>query len=195
MIAVIKQTTDISWLKIILNAINYPLITNKAGNFFLFVIKTLTMTLQAGQAAPQFSLLSTDIKSVSLADFKGKKVVVHFFPLAFTGVCTTQLCTMRDSFGYYDGLNAVILGISVDSPFTLGKFKAENNYQFDLLSDFNKEVSAAYGALYEEFALGLKGVSKRSAFVIDEQQNIIYAEVLEDAGQLPNFAAIAEIVK
>ena len=153
------------------------------------------MTLQAGQAAPQFSLLSTDIKSVSLADFKGKKVVVHFFPLAFTGVCTTQLCTMRDSFGYYDGLNAVILGISVDSPFTLGKFKAENNYQFDLLSDFNKEVSAAYGALYEEFALGLKGVSKRSAFVIDEQQNIIYAEVLEDAGQLPNFAAIAEIVK
>ncbi|MEZ2334134.1 redoxin domain-containing protein [Mucilaginibacter sp. RCC_168] len=153
------------------------------------------MTLQAGQAAPQFSLLSTDIKSVSLADFKGKKVVVHFFPLAFTGVCTTQLCTMRDSFGYYDGLNAVILGISVDSPFTLAKFKAENNYQFDLLSDFNKEVSSAYGALYEEFVLGLKGVSKRSAFVIDEEQNIIYAEVLEDAGQLPDFAAIAEIVK
>lgn len=153
------------------------------------------MSIKAGQAAPQFSLLSTALKQVSLADFKGKKVVIHFFPLAFTGVCTTQLCTMRDSFGYYDGLNATVLGISVDSPFTLAKFKEENNYQFDLLSDFNKEVSSAFGALYEEFALGLKGVSKRAAFVIDENQEVIYAEVLEDAGNLPDFAAIAEIVK
>src|SRR6195952_5657223 len=118
------------------------------------------MSLQAGQAAPQFTLVSSELKSVALSDFKGRKIVLHFFPLAFTGVCTTQLCTMRDSFGYYDGLNATILAISVDSPFTLGKFKEENNYQFDLLSDFNKEVSAAYGAIYQEFVLGLKGVSK-----------------------------------
>ncbi|SCW68949.1 redoxin domain-containing protein [Mucilaginibacter sp. NFR10] len=153
------------------------------------------MSLQIGQPAPQFILISSALKSVSLADFKGRKVVIHFFPLAFTGVCTTQLCTMRDSFGYYDGLNATILGISVDSPFTLAKFKEENNYQFDLLSDFNKEVSTVYGAIYDQFVMGLKGVSKRAAFVIDEEQNIIYAEVLEDAGQLPNFEAIAEIVK
>ena len=153
------------------------------------------MSLQPGQPAPQFILVSSELKSVSLADFKGRKVVLHFFPLAFTGVCTSQLCTMRDSFGYYDGLNATILGISVDSPFTLAKFKEENNYQFSLLSDFNKEVSAAYGAIYEQFALGLKGVAKRAAFVIDEEQNIVYAEVLEDAGQLPDFAAIAEKVK
>ncbi|SDF58695.1 Peroxiredoxin [Mucilaginibacter pineti] len=153
------------------------------------------MSLQVGQAAPQFTLVSSALKSVALSDFKGRKVVIHFFPLAFTGVCTTQLCTMRDSFGYYDGLNATILGISVDSPFTLAKFKEENNYQFDLLSDFNKEVSAAYGALYQEFVMGLKGVSKRAAFVIDEEQNVIYAEVLENAGELPDFAAIAEVVK
>lgn len=153
------------------------------------------MALQVGQPAPQFILISSDLKSVSLADFKGRKVVIHFFPLAFTGVCTTQLCTMRDNFGYYEGLNAAVLGISVDSPFTLGRFKAENNYQFDLLSDFNKEVSTAYGAIYDQFVMGLKGVAKRSAFVIDEEQNIIYAEVLEDAGQLPNFETIAEIVK
>ncbi|XHR93537.1 redoxin domain-containing protein [Mucilaginibacter sp. UC70_90] len=153
------------------------------------------MSLQIGQSAPQFILISSDLKSVSLADFKGRKVIIHFFPLAFTGVCTAQLCTMRDSFGYYDGLNATILGISVDSPFTLAKFKEENNYQFDLLSDFNKEVSTAYGAIYDQFVMGLKGVSKRAAFVIDEEQNIIYAEVLEDAGQLPNFEAIAEVVK
>jgi peroxiredoxin len=153
------------------------------------------MSLTIGQPAPQFTLVSSGLKEVSLADFKGRKVVIHFFPMAFTGVCTTQLCTMRDSFGYYDGLNATILGISVDSPFTLAKFKEENNYQFDLLSDFNKEVSTAYDAIYEQFAFGLKGVSKRGAFVIDEEQNIIYAEVLESAGDLPDFAAIAEKVK
>lgn len=153
------------------------------------------MSVQVGQQAPQFILVSSDLKSVSLADYAGKKVVIHFFPLAFTGVCTTQLCTMRDSFGYYDGLNAQILGISVDSPFTLAKFKEENQYQFPLLSDFNKEVSGAYGALYQEFVLGLKGVAKRSAFVIDETGKVIYAEVLESAGDLPNFAAIAEAVK
>jgi peroxiredoxin len=152
------------------------------------------MAIQQGQPAPQFTLSSSELKQVSLADFKGKKVVLHFFPLAFTGVCTTQLCTMRDNFGYYDGLNAQILGISVDSPFTLAKFKEENNYQFPLLSDFNKVVSTAYGAIYEQF-FGMKGVSKRAAFVIDEHQVITYAEVLEDANSLPDFNAIAEAVK
>src|SRR6195952_1304874 len=127
------------------------------------------MSLQAGQPAPQFKLVSSALKEVSLADFKGRKVVIHFFPFAFTGVCTTQLCTMRDNFGYYDGLNATILGISVDSPFTLAKFKEEYSYQFDLLSDFNKDVSKAYGTIYEHFILGLDGVSKRAAFVIDEE--------------------------
>lgn len=153
------------------------------------------MSLTIGQPAPQFKLVSSALKEVSLADFKGRKVIIHFFPMAFTGTCTGQLCTMRDNFGYYDGLNATILGISVDSPFTLAKFKEENNYQFHLLSDFNKEVSTAYGAIYEEFVSGLKGVAKRAAFVIDENQNIIYAEVLESAKNLPDFAAIAEIVK
>ena len=152
------------------------------------------MSLQVGDKAPDFKLNSSELKEVSLSDFKGKKVILHFFPLAFTGVCTTQLCTMRDSFGYYDGLNAQILGISVDSPFALAKFKEEQAYQFPLLSDFNKETAAAYGALYGDFVLGLKGVAKRSAFVIDEEGKIIYAEVLEDAGNLPNFDAINKAV-
>jgi peroxiredoxin len=167
-------------------------------NIHLIIIslyKKSTMSLQSGSPAPLFTLFSSALKEVSLADFKGKKVVLHFFPMAFTGVCTTQLCTMRDNFGYYEGLNATILGISVDSPFTLAKFKEENNYQFDLLSDFNKEVSTAYGAIYEQFVFGLKGVSKRAAFVIDEAQNIVYAEVLEVATDLPDFAAIAAAVK
>ena len=153
------------------------------------------MTVQKGQPAPQFTLFSSDLKSVSLLDFAGKKVIVHFFPMAFTETCTTQLCTMRDNFSFYEGVNAQVLGISVDSPFTLAKFKEEQHYQFPLLSDFNKEVSASYGALYQEFVFGLKGVSKRAAFVLDENQDIIYAEVLESAKDLPDFAAIDALVK
>ncbi|WP_345955085.1 redoxin domain-containing protein [Mucilaginibacter sp. PAMB04168] len=148
------------------------------------------MSLIIGQVAPQFTLISSDLKEISLVDFKGKKVVLHFFPMAFTGTCTTQLCTLRDNFGFYEGINAQVLGISVDSPFTLAKFKEENEYQFPLLSDFNKQASADYGAIYDEFVFGLKGVSKRAAFVIDEEQRIIYAEVLESAGDLPDFNAI-----
>ncbi len=153
------------------------------------------MSIQSGQPAPQFTLVSSDKTEISLSDFKGKKVVLHFFPFAFTGTCTTQLCEMRDNFGYYDGLNAQILAISVDSPHTLAKFKEVYNYQFPLLSDFNKVVSPLYDAWYEVFSLGLKGVSKRAAFVIDEKQNVVYAEVLENARELPDFAAIAEAVK
>lgn len=153
------------------------------------------MTLTISQKAPDFTLFSSDLKEVSLSDYAGKKVVIHFFPMAFTGVCTTQLCTMRDSFGYYEGLGAEVLGISVDSPFTLAKFKEDNNYQFPLLSDFNKEASQAYGAFYDEFVFNLKGVSKRAAFVVNEKQEIVYAEVLESAGDLPDFNAIREIVQ
>ena len=153
------------------------------------------MAVAIGQKAPDFTLFSSDLKEVSLSDYAGKKVVIHFFPMAFTGVCTTQLCTMRDSFGYYEGLGAEVLGISVDSPFTLAKFKEDNTYQFPLLSDFNKEVSQAYGAYYDEFVFNLKGVSKRAAFVVDENQQLIYAEVLESAGDLPDFNAIRTIVQ
>ena len=152
------------------------------------------MSLKTGDKAPDFKLFSSELKEVSLNDYKGKKIVVHFFPMAFTGTCTTQLCTMRDSFGYYEGMNAAIVGISVDSPFTLAKFKEDQQYQFPLLSDFNKEASQAYGAFYEEFVFNLKGVSKRAAFVIDEQGVISYAEVLETATDLPDFEAIRKAV-
>ena len=118
-----------------------------------------------------------------------------FFPLAFTGVCTTELCSIRDNKGDYESLNAEVLAISVDSLFTLDKFKSEQGYNFPLLSDWNKDVSASYGALYDEFVLGMKGVSKRSAFVVDKEGKIRYAEVLENAGELPNFAAINETLK
>jgi peroxiredoxin len=114
--------------------------------------------------------------------------------MAFTGTCTEQLCTMRDTFGYYEGMNAAVVGISVDSPFTLAKFKEVQFYQFPLLSDFNKEISQAYGAFYEEFVFNLKGVSKRAAFVINEEGMITYAEVLDVATDLPDFEKIKAAV-
>ncbi|AZI24188.1 peroxiredoxin [Pedobacter sp. G11] len=153
------------------------------------------MSLQIGDQAPDFKLYSSDLTEVSLAAFKGKKVIIHFFPMAFTGVCTEQLCAMRDNFSFYEGINAQVLGVSVDSPFSLAKFKEVQNYQFPLLSDFNKNVSEAYNALYPEFVFGLKGVSKRAAFVIDEEGKIAYAEVLEDAKDLPDFKAIDDALK
>jgi peroxiredoxin len=152
------------------------------------------MALTIGQAAPAFKLFNSEKEEVSLSSFLGKKVIIHFFPQAFTGVCTTQLCTMRDNLNYYTDLNAVVLGISVDSVFSLGKFKEEQNYNFSLLSDFNKEVSKAYDALYENWILNMNGVAKRAAFVIDSNGLVQYAEVLESAGDLPNFEAIKACV-
>ncbi|MBY0535445.1 MAG: redoxin domain-containing protein [Chitinophagaceae bacterium] len=148
------------------------------------------MALEKGQAAPHFELFNTDKQKVSLADFKGKSVLLLFFPQAFTGVCTKELCSVRDGIALYNGVNAQVLGISVDSVFTLGKYKEDQQLNFPLLSDFNKEVSAAYNCLYENFVFDMKGVSKRSAFVIDGNGTIQYAEVLENAGELPNFEAI-----
>jgi len=148
------------------------------------------MSITLGQQAPNFTLRDTEKNEVSLSQYAGKKVVLVFFPLAFTGVCTTELCSLRDSIAIYNQLNAEVIGISVDSLFTLDKFKKEQSLNFTLLSDFNKEVSTAYGCLYENFVLDMKGVSKRSAFVIDAQGAVQYAEVLESAGDLPNFEAI-----
>lgn len=150
------------------------------------------MSLKVGDKAPAFTLHSDEAKPVSLSDYAGQNVVLLFFPLAFTGVCTQEMCTMRDSIADYSGLNAQIIGVSVDSPFTLGRFKADQQLNFPLLSDFNKEVSRNYGSLYEEFVMGMKGVSRRSAFVIDKEGVIRYAEVLDSAGDLPNFAAVKE---
>lgn len=148
------------------------------------------MKIEAGQKAPDFSLYDSTKNKVTLSDLKGKQVLLLFFPQAFTSVCTKELCNVRDNIAQYNQVNAQVLGISVDSIFTLAKFKEEQQLNFPLLSDFNKEVSQAYGALYEAWIFDMKGVSKRSAFVIDEAGIVQYAEVLENAGDLPNFEAI-----
>lgn len=150
------------------------------------------MELKVGEAAPDFTLFDSDKKKVTLSDYKGKKnVLLLFFPLAFTGVCTTELCEVRDSMKKYDDANTIVFGVSTDSFATLAKYKEEQQYQYQLLSDYNKEVSEAFNCLYDSFTdMGMKGVSKRSAFLIDKEGKIQYAEVLENAGSLPNFEAI-----
>jgi glutaredoxin-dependent peroxiredoxin len=147
------------------------------------------MALQVGQEAPDFTLKSNKMQDVKLADLRGNKVLLLFVPLAFTGVCTKELCGMRDSLKEYEGLNCKVFGLSTDSPFALDAWAKEQGYQFPLLSDYNRETAREYGAIYDDL-MGFKGICKRSAFVIDRQGVVRYAEVLADARNLPNFDAI-----
>jgi len=153
------------------------------------------MSLKVGQIAPHFKLFNTEKKELSLSDFKGKNVVLLFYPFAFSGTCTAELCNMRDNFSVYDELNAQIIGISNDSVFTQKRYKEEQKLNFELLSDFNKETSAAYNSLYEHFIFGTKGVTKRSAFVIDKEGIIRHIEILENASEQPNYEAIQNCLK
>ncbi len=151
------------------------------------------MSIQVGQQAPDFALFNTAKQKVTLSEQQGKPVVILFFPLAFTGVCTAELCNVRDNIALYNNTNAQVFGISVDSLFTLEKFSNEQNLNFPLLSDFNKDAAKAFGVLYEVFpAFEMMGVSKRAAFVVDKNGVVQYAEVCATPGDLPNFVAIQE---
>lgn len=144
------------------------------------------MAIEVGQQAPNIELpVAGSQDKFNLADYKGKQpVVLLFFPLAWTGVCTQQMCDTRDSLKQYEDLGAKVVGISVDSPFALNKFKEEQGLNFDLASDFNREAVEAYGCKYDEL-VGLKGVAKRSAFVIDKDGVVKYALVNESAKDVP----------
>lgn len=146
--------------------------------------------LSLERKAPDFKLFNTEKKEISLAEKNGSNIVLLFFPLAFTSTRTVELCNIRDNYAMYNDLNAKVFGISVDSLFSLGKFRAEQKLNFDLLSDFNKTASAAYECLYPQFGFGMLGVSKRASFVIDKEGVLKFAEVLENASDLPDFAAI-----
>lgn len=150
------------------------------------------MKIQIGQKVPAFSLYDSTKTKINISEFEGKKnVLLLFFPLAFTSVCTKELCAVRDDIGRYENDEVQVLGISVDSVFTLAKYKEDQQLNYPLLSDFNKEVSSLFEILYTSFTdMDLKGVSKRSAFLIDKQGVIQYSEILENAGALPDFIAI-----
>lgn len=152
------------------------------------------MAIQVGDKAPDFTLFNTNVENISLSDFKEKKnVVLLFFPLVNSSVCEKELCTTRDSLSQYDDLDSQVLAISVDSHFAQKLWNDKHHFTFPLLSDFNKEVSKKYDVLHDVFAPGkfdYNGVSKRSAFVIDKEGTVKYAEVVETPGGEPNYEAI-----
>ncbi len=151
------------------------------------------MALKVGDKAPDFTLFNQDGEAVSLNSFKGKNVVVLFFPAANTGACTKEMCTFRDELKVYENLNAQVLGISVDTHFALKMFHEKNNYNFPLLSDFNKKTIEAYDVILDVFVPGkfdYFNTAKRAAFVVDDKGNIKHIEVLANPGDQPNFEAV-----
>ena len=152
------------------------------------------MKIEIGQQAPDFSLYDSTKNLITLSQQREQNVLLLFFPLAFTSVCTAELCSVRDDLSFYNNIKAKVFGISVDSLQTLARFKEDQRLNFTLLSDFNKEVSVTYETLYEVFSHNMKGVSKRSAFVIDRSGVVHYAEVLENAKAQPNFNEIRKIL-
>ncbi|MEZ4804677.1 MAG: redoxin domain-containing protein [Bacteroidia bacterium] len=153
------------------------------------------MALKIGDTAPDFTLYNTDRTETTLSQLKGKQVVLLFFPFAFSSTCTAELCSVRDDINNYKDLNAEVIGISNDAMFSLKRYKEDQNLNFLLLSDYNKTVSEDYDTLYDEFILGTKRVTKRAAFVIDEDGKIKYAEILENSSDIPDLNKIKELLK
>ena len=152
------------------------------------------MTLKQGTPAPAFQLPHQPGEMIDLSEYLGKKkILLLFFPLSFSSVCTTEMCTMRNSWAQWEKLDAAIFGITVDSPFVTAKFRQEENIPFPVLSDFNKEVAKTYGVLYEEFH-GFKGVPKRSAFVIGTDKKIHYAWSSDDSSIQPDYETLKTAV-
>ena len=148
------------------------------------------MSLKAGEKAPDFTSKTHLMEDFTLSSFIGKEnIVLIFFPLVNTGVCFNEMCTLRDSLHDYDKLNAKVIAVSVDSPFAQKLWVEKENFNFTFVTDFNKEISKKYECLYEDL-IGFKGVSKRSAFVVDKQGVLKYTWVSEDSGVLPDFKAI-----
>ncbi len=150
------------------------------------------MALSVGTKAPDFTLFNTEKKEVSLKNFAEKPLIINFFPAAFTGVCTEQMCSNRDNLSLYNDLGVSVVGVSVDTPFTQGVFKAQNKINFDLLSDFNKVMIKDYDMFLPEFVLGLKGVAKRGVALIDSNGIVVYAEETASPGTQINFAALKD---
>ena len=158
------------------------------------------MAITVGSKAPDFELSSKTSegpKKLKLSDnFGKKKTVLLFFPMAFTSVCTQEMCDVSQGLSAYAGLNAEVYGISGDNPFAQEAWAQKEKIKVPLLSDYEHKVARAYGVAYDSFLpqlnLGMAGVPKRSAFVIDKQGVVRYAESSDDPKQLPNFNAIKE---
>lgn len=152
------------------------------------------MPINIGQQAPEFALYDTNKQKVALSSYRGKNVILLFFPFAFSSVCTREMCEIGENYSYYTQLNAEVIGISVDSLFTNKQFREEHKLNFPLLSDFNKEVAPLYDSLADTFAFEYRGVAKRSSFVIDRDGSIVYMEILKSPGEYPDMQKLKEVV-
>ena len=146
------------------------------------------MAAEIGQKAPDFELFDANKQPTKLSDSKGKNVVLAFYPGAFTGVCTTEMCTFRDRFDSLNSMNAQVFGISVDVFFSQKVFSDTNNLNFPLLSDYTRETVNAYGIALPNFA-GMEGytASQRAVFVIDKEGVIKFKWVGENPGVEPDY--------
>ena len=151
------------------------------------------MAVRVGDKAPEFTLIDGDRKPRSLSEFLGKKTVLAFFPGAFTGVCTKEMCALRDSMSRFNELNAQVVGISVDAPFSNKAFATQNNLQFPILSDYSRAAVKAYGIVLDNFA-GLTGYSaaKRSVFVLDKDGVIRYVWITDNPGVEPAYDEVSK---
>jgi peroxiredoxin len=163
------------------------------------------MPLAVGSKAPDFTLSTKTTegpKQVKLSDNFGKRnTLLLFFPMAFTGTCTTEMCEVSSGLSAYSNMNAAVYGISGDNPFAQEAWAQKEKITVPLLSDYEHKVAKAYDVMYDSFlpqlSLGMAGVAKRAAFIIDKNGVIQYAESNDDAKQLPNFdnikAKLAEL--
>lgn len=154
------------------------------------------MPLPVGAPAPDFELpLRPGEAPLRLADYRGQKsVVLLFFPQAFSNVCTEEICSVAEGYSAWKKLDAEVIGISVDSPFVNQRFALECNAPFPIVSDFNKETIAAYGVTCENY-YGLKGVARRSVFVIDPEGRIVYSWMTENSSILPDLHEVKEAAR
>jgi len=156
------------------------------------------MSVKVGDAAPGFTLKNQASEDVSLSDFRGTKILITFFPFAFSSVCTTEMRKLQEDFNNNLDLDVQVLGISVDSPYTLRAFRESNNVTFPMLSDFNKDVSRMYDSLYEVYnpeKYSYNGVSKRSAFIVGKDGKIKYIEICSTPGDQPDYDSIKKILE
>ena len=153
------------------------------------------MALKVGDKAPDFTMYDFDRKPRSLKEFLGKKLVIAFYPGAFTGVCTKEMCTFRDSLAALNTVNAQVVAASTDSPFANKAFADQNRLNFTVLSDVLKDASKKYGGLYDGFA-GIPGfqASKRSVFVLDPSGTVTYAWTSDNPGVEPNYDEVRKAV-
>ncbi len=152
------------------------------------------MSVDVGAQAPDFTLVDQDRQPVTLSAYRGRPVVLVFFPAAFSSVCTTELCTFRDRMSALNAVSAQVFGISVDTFFTLKAFRDSQGLTFPLLSDFNKEVIRLYDVVNPDM-IGLKDIAKRAVFVVDGQGIVRHRQVLEDARNEPNYDEVLKAVE